>query len=112
MQNEIKRLLHCLGTNFRELRNMNVCTYAWLTKLNVYISLVLRCYHCQCCAPKFWPLLGAYGLRAGRDLYRAIPPLAQGLALHGLIQRTVPFSRVLRQASGFDRGPILTRILT
>lgn len=39
-----------------------------------------------------------YDLRAGRDLYRAVPALTRGLDLHGLSRRTVPFIYLLRQA--------------
>ena len=94
---------------------MNACTYALLIDLHIYNSLVLKD------AITASVVLQNVGLcSAPTDSEQGgifIVPylhctLAQGLALHGLIQRTVPFSRVLRQASGFDRGPILTRILT
>jgi hypothetical protein len=56
---------------------------------------------------QFRPMLGAQGLLAGRDLYRA----TRDLGFSGLIRRTAPFSRLLRHAWGCG-GPILTRILT
>jgi hypothetical protein len=62
-------------------------------------------------AAKFGPTLGAYGLWAGRDLYHATPAVTWDLGFSGLIQRTAPFSRLLRHTEGCA-GPILTRILT
>jgi hypothetical protein len=56
-------------------------------------------------------MLGAQGLWAGRDLYRATPAVTRDLGFSGLIRRTAPFSRLLRHAWGCG-GPILTRILT
>jgi hypothetical protein len=56
-------------------------------------------------------LLGAQGLWAGRNLYRATPAVTRDLGFSGLIRRTASFSRLLRHAWGC-RGPILTRILT
>jgi hypothetical protein len=41
-------------------------------------------------------MLGAQGLWAGRDLYRAVPAMTQGLGFSSLIRRTAPFSRLLR----------------
>jgi hypothetical protein len=57
------------------------------------------------------PMLGAQGLSAGRDLYRATPAVTRDLGFSSLIRRTAPFSRLLRHAWGCG-GPILTRILT
>jgi hypothetical protein len=56
-------------------------------------------------------MLGAQGLRAGRDLYRATLAVTRGLGFSGLIQRTAPFSGLLRHTRGCG-GSILTRILT
>jgi hypothetical protein len=57
-------------------------------------------------------MLGAQGLWAGRDLYRATPAVTRGLDFSGLIRRsTAPFSRLLRHTRGCG-GSILTRILT
>jgi hypothetical protein len=55
-------------------------------------------------------MLGAQGLWAGRDLYRATLAVTRGLGFSGLIRRTAPFSRLLRHARGCWL-PILTRIL-
>jgi hypothetical protein len=55
-------------------------------------------------------MLGAQGLRAGRDLYRATPAVTWGLGFSGFIRRTAPFSRLLQHTRGCG-GPILTRIL-
>jgi hypothetical protein len=56
-------------------------------------------------------MLGAQGLWAGRDLYRATPAVTRGLGFSGLIRRTAPFSRFLQHTRGCG-GPFLTRILT
>jgi hypothetical protein len=71
------------------------------------ISLVWRRHHYRWRAAKFRPMLGAQGLWAGRDLYRATPAVTRGLGFSGLIRRTAPFSRLLRHArpqSGLPRG--------
>jgi hypothetical protein len=60
------------------------------------ISLIWRRHHCRWRAAKFRPMLGAQGLWAGRDLYRATPAVTWGLGFSGLIRRTTPFSRLLR----------------
>jgi hypothetical protein len=57
------------------------------------------------------PMLGAQGLRAGRDLYCATPAVTRDLGFSGLIRRTDPFSSLLRHTRGCG-GSILTRILT
>jgi hypothetical protein len=75
------------------------------------ISLIWRRHHCRWRAAKFRPMLGAQGLWAGRDLYRATPAVTRDLGFSGLIRRTAPFSRLLRQTRGCG-GSILTRILT
>jgi hypothetical protein len=74
-------------------------------------SLIWRRHLCQRRAEKFRPMLGAQDLWAGRDIYRATPPVTEDLGFSGLIRRTAPFSRLLRHARGCW-GPILTRILT
>jgi hypothetical protein len=56
-------------------------------------------------------MLGAQGLLAGRDLYRAIPAVTRGLGFSGLIRRTAPFSRLLRHTRICGEA-ILTGILT
>jgi hypothetical protein len=75
------------------------------------ISLIWRRHHCRWRAAKFRPMLGARGLWAGRDLYRATPTVTRDLGFSGLIRRTAPFSRLLRHTRGCG-GSILTRILT
>jgi hypothetical protein len=55
--------------------------------------------------------LRAQGLWAGRDLYRATPAVTRDLSFSGLIQRTTPFSRLLRHMKGCGES-ILTWILT
>jgi hypothetical protein len=74
-------------------------------------SLIWRRHYCRWRAAKFRPLLGAQGLWAGRDLYRATPSLTRDLGFSGLIRRTAPFSRLLRHTRGCG-GSILTRNLT
>jgi hypothetical protein len=61
-------------------------------------------------AAKFRPMLSAQGLWGGRDLYRATPAVTQDLGFSSLIQKTAPFSHLLRHAWGCG-GPILTQIL-
>jgi hypothetical protein len=75
-------------------------------------SLIWRRHHCRWRAAKFRPMLGAQGLWAGRDLYCATPAVTRDLCFSGLIQRTAPFSRLLRHTRGGGEGSILTRILT
>ena len=64
---------------------------------------------------KFRPMLGAQGLWAGRDLYRATPAVTpavtRDLGFSGFIRRTAPISRLLRHTWGCG-GSILTRIFT
>jgi hypothetical protein len=74
------------------------------------ISLIWRRHHYRWRAAKFRPMLGARGLWAGRDLYRATPAVTRGLGFSGLIRRTATFSRLLRHTRGCG-GSILTRIL-
>jgi hypothetical protein len=75
------------------------------------ISLIWRRHHCRWRAAKFRPMLGAQGLWAGRDLYCATPAVTRYLGFSGLIQRTAPFSRLIRHTRGCG-GSTLTRILT
>jgi hypothetical protein len=56
-------------------------------------------------------MLGAQGLWAGRDLYRATPAVTRDFGFSGLIRWTAPFSRLLRLTRGCG-GSILTRIPT
>jgi hypothetical protein len=71
------------------------------------ISLIWRRHHFQWSAAKIRPMLGAQGLWAGRDLYRATPAVIRDLGFSGLIRRTAPFSRLLRYTRGCG-GSILT----
>jgi hypothetical protein len=92
-------------------------TIGWLVGcLQFYVplknfSLIWRRHHCWWRAAKFRPMLGAQGLWAGRDLYRATPTVTRDLGFSGHIRRTAPFSRLLRHTRGCV-GSILTRILT
>jgi hypothetical protein len=89
----------------------------WLIDWSLFfVSLVNLSFTCRSQywwwrAVKFRPMLGAHGLGAGKDLYRATPAVTQGLGFTGLIRRSVPFSHLLRNAWGCW-GPILTRIPT
>jgi hypothetical protein len=74
-------------------------------------SLIWRRHHSWWRAAKFRPMLGAQGLWAGRNLYRATPAVTRDVGFSGLIRRTAPFSRFLRPTRGCG-GSILTRILT
>jgi hypothetical protein len=47
------------------------------------ISLIWRRHHCRWRAAKFRPMLGAKGLWAGRDLYRATPAVTLDLFFPG-----------------------------
>jgi hypothetical protein len=60
------------------------------------ISCIWRRQHCRWRAAKFIPMLGAQGLWAGRDLYRATPAVTRDLSFSGLIRRTTPFSRLIQ----------------
>jgi hypothetical protein len=51
-------------------------------------SLIWRRHHYRRRAAKFRPMLGAQGLWAGRDLYRATPAVTWGLGFSGHIWRT------------------------
>jgi hypothetical protein len=105
--------------NITHLTNVVSCRqiYDWLIDyLQFYVplknfSLIWRHHHCRWRAAKFRPMLGAQGLWAGRDLYRATPAVTLDLDFSSLIRRTTPFSRLLRYTRGCG-GPILTRILT
>ena len=52
------------------------------------ISFIWRRHHCRWRAAKFRPMLGAQGLWAGMDLYRATPAVTRDLGFSGLIRRT------------------------
>jgi hypothetical protein len=73
--------------------------------------LTWKRHHYRWRAAKFRPTLGAQGLWAGKDLYRATPAVTRGLGFPGLIRRTAPFSSLLRHTRGCG-GSILTRILS
>jgi hypothetical protein len=64
------------------------------------ISLIWRRHHHRWRAAKFWPMLGAQGLWAGRDLYSATPAVKRDLGFSGIIRRTAPFCRLLRHTRG------------
>jgi hypothetical protein len=93
------------------------CGEDWLIDyLRFYVplknfSLIWRRHHCRWRAAQFRPMIGAQGLWAGMDLYRAKPAVTRDLGFSGLIRRTVPFSRLSRHTRGCGWS-ILTRILT
>jgi hypothetical protein len=74
------------------------------------VSLIWIRHHCRWRTAKCRSILGAQGLFAGRDLYRATPAVTWGLGFYGLIRRTAPFSRLLRHTR-MCGGSIITRIL-
>ena len=106
----------CIWNNFFTIQ-WNIRSEDWLIDYLVFyvplknISLIWRRHHCRWRAAKFRPMLGAQGLWAGRDLYRATPAVTRDLGFSGLIRRTAPFSRLLQHMRGCG-GSILTRILT
>jgi hypothetical protein len=75
-------------------------------------SLIWRRHQCRWRAAKFRSMLGAQGVWAGRDLYRATPTVTRGFGFSGLIRRTSPFSRFLRHTRGCGVLSILIRVLT
>jgi hypothetical protein len=97
-------------------RNKYKLYYNWLIDcLRFYVQLknfsfIWRRHHYRWRAAKFRPMLGSYGLWAGRDLYCVTPAVTRGLGFSGLIWRTTPFNRLLRLARGCG-WPILTWIL-
>jgi hypothetical protein len=85
--------------------------YGFTSRSRIFhVHCIWRRHHCRWRAAKFWLTLGAQGLWAGRDLYRATPAVTRDLGFFGLIRRTAPFSRLVRHAWGCG-GSILTRIL-
>ena len=46
-------------------------------------------------------MLGTYGLRFGKGLYRATLAVTQDLGFYGLIRSTLRFTRLLRPATYF-----------
>jgi hypothetical protein len=75
------------------------------------VSITWRRHHYRWKAATFRPMLGAQGLWAGRDLYRATPAVTRDLGFSSLIRRIAPFSRLLEHTRGCGE-PILTQILT
>jgi hypothetical protein len=71
------------------------------------ISFIWRRHHYRWRAAKFRPMLGAQGLWALRDLYRATPAVTQGLSFSGLIRGTVPLSRLWRQTRGCGKSILM-----
>jgi hypothetical protein len=98
------------STNRANTGHWNDCIYGFTSRLRIF-HLYGRRHHCRWRAAKFRPMLGAQGLWAGRDLYRATFAVTRGLGVSGLIRRTASFSRLLRHTRGCG-GSILTRILT
>ena len=43
------------------------------------ITYIRRCHHCRLSADKFRHIVSAFGLQAGRDLYRATPAMTRDL---------------------------------
>jgi hypothetical protein len=87
-------------------KNITMAYGVWVDHMEygfIHLQFVKGC--------KFRPMLGAQGLWAGRDLYRATPAVTRSLGFSGLIWRTAPFSRLLWHTRGCG-GSILTRIVT
>jgi hypothetical protein len=66
--------------------------FVWFVCLFIAARAIFQlsggCHHYRWQGCKFWPMLGAQGLRAGRDLYRATPTATRDLGLYGLIRKT------------------------
>jgi hypothetical protein len=75
------------------------------------LSLIWRHCRCRWRSAKFKSILGAQGLCARRDFYRATPIVTRGLGFPGFIRRTSLFIRLLRHTRWCE-GSILTQILT
>jgi hypothetical protein len=90
-------ILKCLRFNFQ-------CQNAITFYVFFVMQLIWR-------AAKFRPMIGAQGLWAGRNLYRATPVVTWDLGFSGLIRRTAPISRLLGHTRGCGWS-ILIRILT
>jgi hypothetical protein len=63
-------------------------------------SFIWKRHHWRWRAVKFRPMLGAHGLWARRDLYRATSAVTRDLGFSGLIRRTALFNRLLRHTKG------------
>jgi hypothetical protein len=86
-----------------ESKNMLEFLIDWLMidYLRFYVplknfSFTWRHHHYRWRAAKFMSMLGAQGLWAGRDLYRATPAVTRYPGFSGLIRKTAPISRLLR----------------
>jgi hypothetical protein len=82
-----------------------------MPRLRCSCSLVWRSHYYRWLTAKFRPMLGAQGLWAGKELYRATPAVTQTLGFSGIVWKTAPFSRLLWHTRGCGWS-ILTRILT
>jgi hypothetical protein len=65
-------------------------------------SLIWRRHHCRWRAANFRPVLGAQGLWAGRNYYRATPAVTRDLGFSDLIRRTGPFSTSYDKRGGVE----------
>jgi hypothetical protein len=70
----------------------NIWWIDWLSLCTVLhpaqeFFIYMETYHCRWRAEKFWPMLGAQGLWAGRDLYRATPTVTLDIGFSGIIRR-------------------------
>jgi hypothetical protein len=114
---QIERKAYFLLSQFMSITQFLVNARGWLIDYLLFyvplknISFIWRRHHSRWRASTFRPMLGAQGLWAERDLYRATPVVTRDLGFFGLIRRTAPFSRLLRHSRGCG-GSILTRILT
>jgi hypothetical protein len=66
------------------------------SRSRIFFLLIWRSHHYRWRAAKYRSMLGAQGLWAGRDLYRAIPAVTRDLGFSDLIRRTAPFSQLLK----------------
>jgi hypothetical protein len=80
-----KLFQNCCPTVIGYHQDLFVCL---LIAAQAFFQLSGSCHHYWWQGCKFWPMLGAQGLWAGRDLYCATPTATRDLGLYGLIRKT------------------------
>jgi hypothetical protein len=74
--------------NIRYLYILYRICFCLFTAARAIFQLSGGCHHYRWQGCKFWPMLGAQGLWAGRDLYRTTPTATRDLGLYGLVRKT------------------------
>jgi hypothetical protein len=82
----------------------------WIDGFNQYL-LIMETSPFTVKGSKFRVMLGAWGLRTWRVLYRATPAVTQGLGFLVSTYGPPPFNRLIQHARGYG-GSILIRIFT